>query len=146
MSEDVLSTFGSRVREIRTRLGLTQGEFGRGLGISIQHLSDIELDKKKPCHDFFYHMAKVYRINLYYLLLGEGAMFAGEKESTPPEGIKTGNPDVDNFLKYFFTTDIVKFDALRSFSILMVAEGDRINKSLSSGMTKRLRTKKDQKK
>ena len=85
MSEKAVNTFGSPVREIRIRLELTQSDFGRGLGISLQHLSDIESNRKKPSHDFFYHMVKDYRINLNYLLLGEGEMFLGDKEFTPPE-------------------------------------------------------------
>ena len=131
MNEKVGKTFGGRVRAIRKRLGLTQTDFGRGLVISLPHLSDIELEKKKPCHDFFYHMVKVYRVNINYLLLGEGGMFLGERELPLTERLKTGNPDVDVFLHYFFRNDIVKFNALLAFSKLMDEDGARIKKNLS---------------
>jgi transcriptional regulator with XRE-family HTH domain len=127
MSEKKAITFGKRVRAIRKRLELTQTEFCRGVGISIQHLSDIELDKKKPCHDFFYNMGKAFKVNLNWLVLGEGETFLGEKGLTSPRLLKTGNPDVDNFLKHFFTSDIVKFDALLSFSKLQDTERRRFN-------------------
>jgi len=61
-------------------------------------------------------MVKVYRVNLNYLVLGEGGMFLGERELPLTERLKTGNPDVDVFLHYFFKNDIVKFNALLAFS------------------------------
>ena len=132
MSEKEIKTFGERVRALRKQLRFTQKAFGRDLGISLQHLSDIELDKKKPCHDFFYHMVKAFKVNLNYLLLGDGEMFLGEevKEGVIPKRFKTGNPDVDVFLHYFFNSDMVKFHALFEFSKLMDEKGNRINKNM----------------
>ena len=136
MSEEVNKTFGSRVREIRTRLGLTQGDFGRGLGISIQHLSDIESDKKKPCHDFFYHMAKEYRINLNYLLLGEGAMFVGDKELIPPErkdrDFGEANERVHELIDYLERSPMVKFDMLGYFTRYLIQNRSLVEEDIKN--------------
>jgi transcriptional regulator with XRE-family HTH domain len=129
MSEKSGKTFGERVRAIRKQLELNQTDFGRGLGISIQHLSDIELDKKKPCHDFFYNMVMTFKVNLNYLVMGMGEIFLGETGLAPTQRAKTGNPDVDVFLEYFFKSNIVKFHTLLAFSKLMDEEGDRIRKN-----------------
>jgi transcriptional regulator with XRE-family HTH domain len=102
------NTFGSRVRAIRKSLKLNQEDIAPQLKISSQHLSDIELDKSKPCHDFFYNIVKNYQVNPFYLLFGEGEMFCGSKEKIEDiKKIKTGDKEVDLFLYYFFNSPMV---------------------------------------
>jgi len=103
------NTFGSRVRAIRKSLKMNQEDFAPGLKMSSQHLSDIELDKSKPCHDFFYNIVKNYQVNPHYLLFGKGEMFGGVKEEIVPDfkKIKTGDMHVDEFLYYFFNSPLV---------------------------------------
>jgi transcriptional regulator with XRE-family HTH domain len=103
------NTFGSRIRAIRKSLKMRQKDIAPVLGISTTHLSEIEKDKSKPCHDFFYNIVKNFHVNLYYLLFGEGEMFAGsnEKIETDVRKIKTGDKNIDEFLYYFFNSPMV---------------------------------------
>ncbi len=72
--------FGKRIKQVLKHLKLTQKESAARLGISIASLSEIENDKYKPGHDFFYNMVKEFKVNLYYLYFGKGDMFIGIKE------------------------------------------------------------------
>jgi transcriptional regulator with XRE-family HTH domain len=115
------SSFGSRVREIRTRLNLNQEEFGQGIGISVQHLSDIELDKSRPCHDFFYNAGKVYGVDVHYLLYGEGEMFLGADAGEKPR-----DPEVEHFLYYFLNSGVVRHFVLYNFMKFYNEEAEAI--------------------
>jgi transcriptional regulator with XRE-family HTH domain len=125
-------TFGQRVRTIRNCLKLTQKEFCKGLGITSQHLSDIELDIKKPCHDFFFNMITVYHVNVHFLLIGKGAIFLAEekKEEIAPGIFKTGDHYIDTFLYHFFNTEMVRFNALFNFSKLVRDEQINLDQNL----------------
>jgi transcriptional regulator with XRE-family HTH domain len=103
------NTFGRRVKEIRRLLEMDQVDMAPGLGISATRLSEIENDKSKPCHDFFYNIAKNFHVNLYYLLFGEGEMFGGGNEEIVKDAkkIKTGDKNIDELLYYFFNSPIV---------------------------------------
>ena len=102
-------TFGERVKAIRTSLKLTQKEMGPVVGISTTYFSEIEKDKAKPCHDFFYNIIKNYHVNPYYLFFGEGEMFGGMESEVLPDGkkIKTGNKNIDEMLYYFFNSPMM---------------------------------------
>jgi len=114
------NTFGSRVRAIRKSLKMNQEDFAPGLKMSSQHLSDIELDKSKPCHAFFYNIVKNYQVNPYYLLFGDGEMFGGGNENieTDIKKIKTGDKNLDEFLYYFFKSPLVHNYLLYQFRTL----------------------------
>ena len=114
------NTFGGRVRAVRKSLRMNQEDFAPELKISSQHLSDIELDKSKPCHDFFYNIVKNYHVNLYYLLFGEGEMFGDVNEEIAPDvqKIKTGDKNIDLFLYYFFNSPLVHNYLLYQFRTL----------------------------
>ena len=103
------NTFGTRVKAIRGRLKMYQVDMAPGLGISTTRLSEIENDKSKPCHDFFYNIVKNFHVNLYYLLFGEGEMFGGGNEKIVKDAkkIKTGDKNIDELLYYFFNSPIV---------------------------------------
>jgi len=103
------NTFGIRVKAIRESLKILQEEMAPGLGISATRLSEIENDKSKPCHDFFYNIVKNFNVNLYYLLFGEGEMFGGGRDEivTDVKKMKTGDKNIDEFLYFFFNSPMV---------------------------------------
>ena len=104
-----VNTFGRRVNAIRESLKLKQEDMAPSLGLSATRLSEIENDKSRPCHDFFYNIVKNYQVNPYYLLFGEGEMFVGsnEKLETDIKKIKTGDKIIDELLYYFFNSPLV---------------------------------------
>jgi transcriptional regulator with XRE-family HTH domain len=127
------NTFGSRVRAIRKSLKLKQEDFTPQLKISSQHLSDIELDKSKPCHDFFYNIVKNYQVNPFYLLFGEGEMFVGNNEKIDDiKKIKTGNKDDDLFLYYFFNSPMVHSYLMFQFRKIYGESNEAIKKDIEN--------------
>ena len=127
------NTFGSRVRAIRKSLKLNQEDFAPHLKISSQHLSDIELDKSKPCHDFFYNIVKNYQVNPFYLLFGEGEMFCSSKEKKEDiKKIKTGDKEVDLFLYYFFNSPMVHSYLMFQFRKIYGESNEAIKKDIEN--------------
>ena len=128
------NTFGSRVKAIRKSLKMRQEDFAPDLKISSQHLSDIELDKTKPCYDFFYNIVKSYNVNLYYLLFGEGEMFGGINEEIVTDGkkIKTGDKNIDLFLYYFFNSPMVHSYLMFQFRKIYGESNEAIKKDLEN--------------
>ena len=124
MADKQTKKFGKHVREVREALHLKQKEFSRGLGISYQHLSDIELGKQGTGLDFFFKMITVYNVNLNYLLLGEGEMFLQETGNNQEllKGFAVNNPDVKDFLYYFINSSMVHYHVLSDFRKFFNAE------------------------
>jgi transcriptional regulator with XRE-family HTH domain len=128
------NTFGSRVRTIRKSLKMKQEDMAPGLGISSTRLSEIENDKSKPCHDFFYNIFKNFNVNLYYLLFGEGEIFASAREEivTDVKKMKTGDKNIDEFLYYFFNSRMVHSYLMFHFRKLLNDDNQAIMKDLES--------------
>ncbi|MGD2092673.1 MAG: helix-turn-helix transcriptional regulator [Candidatus Aminicenantes bacterium] len=109
-------TFGFRLRKIRQHLNLKQKEFAAGLGISSPALSEIENGKYKPGHDFLYHIVESYKVNLYYLLFGEGEMFLEPLSIGGGFSRYSGsNPEMKRFIWYFERSPIVQHFILGQF-------------------------------
>ena len=73
--EEILVRLGNRVIEARGKLGLKQKDFAKELGVSSSYLSDIELGKTRPSFDFLISCYRKYKLNLSWLLVGDGLMF-----------------------------------------------------------------------
>lgn len=125
-------TFGYRLRKIRQHLRLKQKEFAGALGISSPSLSEIENDKYKPGHDFLYHIVKAYKVNLYYLLFGEGEMFL---ESLSVGGGLSryfgSNPEMKRFIWYFECSPILQHFILGQFRRYMNEERETIERDVN---------------
>jgi transcriptional regulator with XRE-family HTH domain len=130
------NTFGGRVKAIRKSLKMRQEDFVLGLKISTTHLSEIELDKSKPGHDFFYNIVKNYHVNLYYLLFGEGEMFGGVNEAIVTDGkkIKTGDKNIDLFLYYFFNSPMVHSYLMYHFRKIYGESNEAIKKDIENSV------------
>jgi transcriptional regulator with XRE-family HTH domain len=125
-------TFGERLRAIRKSLKLRQTDFVRGLELTSQHLSEIEKGKTKPCHDFFYNIVKIYNVNLYYLLFGDGEMFgvSGGAIEIAGKEIKTGEKKIDDFLYYFFHSHMAQNYLLYHFRKFIYENESNLKKDL----------------
>ncbi len=75
---------GKRLKAIRKVLGFMQKDFVKIVNITMSTLSDIETGKKRPGSEMLFILSDQYRVNLHYLLHGEGEMFRLE---TPLSGI-----------------------------------------------------------
>lgn len=65
----------ARIRAIREALHLSQREFGEGLGVSRDVISNIEYGRVQPKKLFLQHMCQLYNVNEYWLQTGKGDMF-----------------------------------------------------------------------
>ncbi len=68
-------SLGGRIKVRRQRLKLTQHELGKALGLTPQHISAIEQDKRSPSIASLAKMADELGVTIDYLVKGkEGAM------------------------------------------------------------------------
>jgi transcriptional regulator with XRE-family HTH domain len=63
---------GERIKQIRTKAGLTQEQFAASLGMGNANLSGIESGSKNPKLSFFFNLVKIYNVSLDYLFMGIG--------------------------------------------------------------------------
>ena len=66
-----MATIGSRIREARTRQGLSQADFARALGFSQTAIGEFERDVKIPGGAFFIALKRVFGYSADWALLGE---------------------------------------------------------------------------
>jgi len=132
MSKRQRLTLGDRVREVRHELAMTQAEFAEKLDLSAAALSEIENDKYKPGHDFFYNMVKEFKVNLYYLYFGKGDMFIGIKEGGKEvvADFAVKNSEVEKFLWYFERSPIVQYFILGQFRRFFRKEQEEIEQDI----------------
>jgi len=69
-------TFGQRIKERRLELSLTQEDLAKALGVSPQHISAIEQDKRAPGIYSLVKLAKTLGTTTDYLLTGEETILA----------------------------------------------------------------------
>jgi transcriptional regulator with XRE-family HTH domain len=94
-----MAVMNNRLKEIRIRLGINQGEFSKGLGISQAQLSAIEHGKQNLTDRNIKVICMVYRINEDWIRTGEGEMFAYlESEYIEETDIDSLPPDEKAFL------------------------------------------------
>ncbi len=63
------------LKEVRIKLGISQGEMAQSLDMLQAQYSNYERGKSKPSADVLEKLALKHKINLNYLLTGKGAMF-----------------------------------------------------------------------
>ena len=71
---------GRRIKELREKLGLKQAEFADYVGISQGSLSRIEKGTQKADKTLILAICNVFRVNIDWLLTGEGDMFVKKEE------------------------------------------------------------------
>ncbi len=94
-----------RFKELRKALGLTQGEFGKILGISTSGVSDIESGRRNVTEQHLIMLSNYKKkiINIEWLRTGDGEMFVKmdkEAELMTWAGSVLGSVD-DSFKKRF---------------------------------------------
>ncbi len=63
--------FGKRIRERRKELNLTQEQLARALGLTPQHISVIEQDKRAPSLSSLAKLAEELGVTVDYLITGK---------------------------------------------------------------------------
>jgi len=73
-----MDNFYSRLRKIRKTLGCTQDEFARHLKVSKPTVVRYESGGRKPDADFLSILINEFKVNINWLLTGNGEMFLKE--------------------------------------------------------------------
>jgi transcriptional regulator with XRE-family HTH domain len=82
MNNNVLNNFAKRLNEVLRTLGITMKEMSEALGFPVSFISELCSGKKAtPSTAFLFNIAKVYRVSLDFLLMGEGEMFLPAKKA-----------------------------------------------------------------
>jgi transcriptional regulator with XRE-family HTH domain len=123
---------GQRVKLIRTSLGMNQKEFASSLTISAASLSDIETGKGIPRHDTIFQLSRKYKVNIYYLLHGEGEMFHADSLKRVIESGVYGNHTefIKEFYRYICESPLVRYEMMGYFRTLLVEKDKLIEKDI----------------
>lgn len=73
----------SRMREIRKRLNITLAELAERLDVPFQYIHKLETGAANPSQDLLIKLNQRLRINLNWLLCGEGEMLKSHVDSNP---------------------------------------------------------------
>jgi len=134
MRERKFSVIGSRLREVRKVLKLSQKEFVQNLGIIDSTLSEYETGFKMPTTEFLMNLRQEYSVNISYILFGEGGMFVGsrDKEKYCIQFSKLGirQEDAYEFLYTLQRSRITQHHAISQFTSLMLKEQTMIKREL----------------
>jgi transcriptional regulator with XRE-family HTH domain len=76
-----MKTIYERIKEIRTRLGISQVEFSERIFIGKSFYGDIEIGKKKVNNRIIFIISKQFNVNEEWIKTGKGEMFT----NTPPD-------------------------------------------------------------
>ncbi|MCP5050425.1 MAG: helix-turn-helix transcriptional regulator, partial [bacterium] len=79
MENETNMAIARRLKDIREALKMKQVDFAKRLGVSPAGLSEMEKGRYKPNIDVAMILVAEFNVNLYYLVMGEGGMFSGEK-------------------------------------------------------------------
>jgi len=71
VTKDVWMSIGERIKKRRKELRLTQEELARALGLTPQHISGIEQDKRSPSLSSLAKLAEELGITVDYLVTGK---------------------------------------------------------------------------
>lgn len=74
-----LAGIGSRIKAVRTRAGLKQGDFAERLGYVQSYVSDIENGKKRPSGKFLSSLSEKFGVDPIAISSGQGAQFTGRQ-------------------------------------------------------------------
>lgn len=77
-------SLSKRLKEARTALKIGQKEFAEAIGIIYQSLSKYERGEIKPTAELLTKIAETHKININWLLTGNGQMFLDQEKQ--PQG------------------------------------------------------------
>ncbi len=123
-SVEALREIGLRMRRIRDAVGLRQELMANELNVTRPILSNIENGKVGPAFDVIYALFNKFDINIHYILDGKGEMYRSVATVVPIDGsFRQVDQQDTRFFRYYLQSDVVRFETLGKFSMLMNREG-----------------------
>jgi transcriptional regulator with XRE-family HTH domain len=103
-NKKLLTGFAKRFKKLRQNIGLNQIELANKLGYTNSFISELENGKGKPSYEFLIKLQTLFKVNLGWLLQGNGDMFLNQGEihnmENPPK-LSSSDKDVEKFYWYF---------------------------------------------
>lgn len=132
--DTLLIEIGLRMQTIRKRLGFKQVHFAAELGISPASLSEIEAGRAKPMFDTIFNLTKKFKVNIYYLLHGQGEEFIGDDVERAIGTGKFGEYTewLRKFLYYFRESEMLRYAMMSEFKKYLLENDRLIEKEINS--------------
>ena len=115
-----------RIKELRLKLGLSQEDFGRRLGVGRGAITNIELNKVEPKPLFVDLICEQFRVNKEWLETGDGPMLADmlpeDELATIWAQIKTSDDLMKAIIKGYWQLSESNKAAVRKMVDKMLAE------------------------
>lgn len=84
-----MTTMGKRIQMIRKSLGKTQQQFGDIFGVKKSFICAIEKDDSKLSVDNLVKLLVNYKVNINYVLDGQGSMFLEQESDTKNKDVNS---------------------------------------------------------
>ena len=132
MKELELKDIGIRLQLIRKKLNLLQKDFAKSLDISNASLSEMEAGNAKPRFELIYNITSKYKVNINYLLHGEGEIFMSDEISRQSglEILPEYHLFFKDFLYYFNQSPLVRTAMMNYFRTYILEKETLIEKDI----------------
>jgi len=132
MRDPELKEIGFRLQLVRKKLNLLQKDFARALDISNASLSEMEAGNAKPRFELIYNITKKFKVNINYLLHGEGEIFMSDELSRQSvlEIKPEYQPFFKEFLYYFSQSPLVRTAMMNYFRTYILEKETLIEKDI----------------
>lgn len=117
MVEKHRKEIGSRIKEVRKFLRLTQQEVSTITGLSLGFISETENGKKRPSSIYLFFLAEKYDVNINYILVGKGDMVTRDELFEKSRNLDFGRDReiIEELLYYLENSDLARYSILKSF-------------------------------
>lgn len=105
-----MNELNSRIKQVRKALGMSQDDFGNGLGLGRGAITNIELNKTTPKPLVVQLICKTYNVNETWLRTGEGEMFVQRTRSQEITDFMADLVQTDNEFKRRFVSVLARLD------------------------------------
>ena len=121
-----LEEIGKRLRLTRTALNLSIEKIGADTGFSKSLISEAENGRKKPSSIYLYGLLTLYKVNINYILTGDGGMFL-EFPVREHE-----DKDLEELYRYMNKMKFIKYSMLSYFQQFKLNNHDIIEKFMET--------------
>ena len=110
--------FGSRLKEIRQRLKMTQEQLGKKLGVNASAVAKYEYEVTFPNINMLNILASQYNVSMDYLVCGRGTLFYEDKDTPDSDRYKNiidGDKEMEELFSLVSSISWVRYAVLSYF-------------------------------
>ena len=127
--------FGSRLREIRQRLKMTQEQLGKKLGVNASAVAKYEYEVTFPNIKMLNILASQYNVSMDYLVSGRGTLFYEDKDTPDSDRYKNiidGDKEMEELFSLVSSISWVRYAVLSYFQRFKLEHRHLMEKELAS--------------